>query len=327
MALNVLMYSFKGGAGRTVSTANLAVILAKELGLKVALLDLDVESAGTSVLFNLETRKGAAEDKHFTIQDILRGSYQPPPRAGAEGAAPARVTIDINRLDFEQSIWPQIHSDIPIGNSNGYLKVLPSRPIIHNTDEGSGYSNDSQTRFENLLYNIENLSKPPDIVLMDSASGLQATAHLGLMKCDVLTIFFRWTRQFMFGTTRFLTDYLTHNPRIVKRIKRVILVPTAVPTGTPEDDLVREHEKRKKNLDQDVELVNSRVHKANPKLPERWAEVHEPVYESDLLKWDDRILLLDTLRPANDTTRLLHDYLAIAETLRGLTKSLKGSTR
>lgn len=325
MAVNVLMYSFKGGAGRTVSTANLAVILAKELAQRVALMDLDVESAGTSVLFNLEARKGAAEDKHFTIQDILRGSYQPPPRPGAEGAAQARVTIDINRLDFEQSIWPQIHKDIPVGAGNGYLKVLPSRPIIHNADEGSGYSNDSQIRFENLLYNIENLSKPPDIVLMDSASGLQATAHLGLMKCDVLVIFFRWTRQFMFGTTRFLTDYLIRNPRIVKRIKRVILVPTAVPTGTPENDLVREHEKRKKDLNQDVELVNARVRKEHPKMPERWAEVHEPVYESDLLKWDDRILLLDTLRSGNDT--LLRDYRYIANTLVGLTTSLKGSAR
>src|SRR5687767_604595 len=74
MALKVLMYSFKGGAGRTVSTANIARVMAIESGRRVAVIDLDVESAGLSVLFKIDRKVENGECG--TIQDILRGFFQ-----------------------------------------------------------------------------------------------------------------------------------------------------------------------------------------------------------------------------------------------------------
>src|SRR5258707_3708857 len=71
MALRVLMYSFKGGAGRTVTTANVGYNLASALARRVLIIDLDMESAGAAVLFGTD---GSLErsTETLSIQDILR---------------------------------------------------------------------------------------------------------------------------------------------------------------------------------------------------------------------------------------------------------------
>ena len=75
MAYKVSMYSFKGGAGRTVTTANVARILSAERRKRVTVMDLDVESAGLSVLFGVDRKVESGECS--TIQDVLRGFYAP----------------------------------------------------------------------------------------------------------------------------------------------------------------------------------------------------------------------------------------------------------
>ena len=52
------MYSFKGGAGRTETTANLTPFLAKRLGATpenpLRLMDFDLDSAGLTMMLDLQ---------------------------------------------------------------------------------------------------------------------------------------------------------------------------------------------------------------------------------------------------------------------------------
>jgi len=63
----VTIHSYRGGTGKTNTSANLAVCLAMR-GLRVAVIDTDVQSPGVSVLFSFR----ASDFKH-TLNDYLKG--------------------------------------------------------------------------------------------------------------------------------------------------------------------------------------------------------------------------------------------------------------
>lgn len=107
----VLMYSFKGGSGRTVTTANVAYLLASEFHKRVLVIDLDVESAGSSVLFGVE--KEVHEGKIWAIDDVLRGKE-----------------FALHRADFESALWPRMHKRVFEAPSGGSLDVLPARIVL-----------------------------------------------------------------------------------------------------------------------------------------------------------------------------------------------------
>jgi MinD-like ATPase involved in chromosome partitioning or flagellar assembly len=56
MAKTVSVHSFRGGTGKSNTTANLAALLAKE-GFRVGVVDTDIQSPGIHVLFNLDESK------------------------------------------------------------------------------------------------------------------------------------------------------------------------------------------------------------------------------------------------------------------------------
>lgn len=57
MTRTVSFYSYKGGTGRTLLVANVGVLLAR-LGLRVVLVDLDLEAPGLPYKFPSETLSG-----------------------------------------------------------------------------------------------------------------------------------------------------------------------------------------------------------------------------------------------------------------------------
>src|SRR5436305_2370656 len=245
-----LMYSFKGGSGRTVSSANVALVLAKELGRRVVLLDIDVESAGSSVLFGLdeEVRQGRC----WAIQDILRGYA-----LGAnseDDVRQGRESIEVNRKDFESSLWPRMQKTVWY-EKDAYLKVLPSQIILRSDQELKVSYPEGQKKFEHLLMKIDGLQDSPEIVMYDSASGQQATAMFGLMNSHILVIFVRWSRQFIVGTTQFLKRYICQE-RFCRRVKQVFIVPTAVPVRRPQGMLGAELSRREDRFREDITLVN-----------------------------------------------------------------------
>jgi MinD-like ATPase involved in chromosome partitioning or flagellar assembly len=92
----VSIHSFRGGTGKSNSTANLAVLLARE-GLRVGVIDTDIQSPGIHVLFECEP-----DDFKHALNDYLWG------RCAIEDAA-----VDVTALarggraeeDFAGRLW------------------------------------------------------------------------------------------------------------------------------------------------------------------------------------------------------------------------------
>lgn len=318
-----LMYSFKGGAGRTVTTCNVALALASRLDRRVLVIDLDVESAGSSVLFGLDERVRSGGS--WALQDVLRGFHEIP-GSGAESEEESRETIVLGN-DFEERAWPRLYHDVwPRGASaqRGFVKALPARIILRSSQEASVRGFQAAHSFERLLRKVEGLGTDcPDIILFDSASGMQDTANMGLANCDVLVVFVRWTRQFVTGTIQFLSEYVCSD-LFAQRIKRVLVVPTAVPHLQPSGLLAAELEDRRKRLEDTLRLVNAKARHHFGRPDDDWIELTPPIMECDALKWDDRIFLLEPDRYAADTgvSRAVRDYESLSNRLAAIADEL-----
>src|SRR5215813_4881568 len=70
MARIIAIHSFRGGTGKSNTTANLAALLAAE-GRRVGVIDTDIQSPGIHILFGLEER-----DIHHSLNDYLWGACQ-----------------------------------------------------------------------------------------------------------------------------------------------------------------------------------------------------------------------------------------------------------
>jgi MinD-like ATPase involved in chromosome partitioning or flagellar assembly len=324
--LKALMYSFKGGAGRTVTTANVAHQLSRKHD--VLVVDLDVESAGTSVLFGVD---GAVENGTcFSVQDVLCGVHRidrmneeflrryyaasdrpfDPEilrRDGDDGTDNlSGASIDMDRDEFEECIWPFLHA-VP---KDFRVNVIPARRMVTNADFVRR-SNDSTKRFQTMLLQIEALTEVPAFILFDSAAGIQDTALLGLQSADVLVIFARWSRQFMSGTIQLLKNWVTH-PEL-DRLQRVLIVPTAVPGFLDEGRAPKVLEDRRTDFKKAIAEINKSAKKRWGR-PEDWVDIDCEIPESDELKWDDRIIAEEPL-PNEQMRSLVAAYGRLASRL------------
>lgn len=315
-AQRVLMYSFKGGAGRTVTMANIGYILAKLMKLRVLCIDLDIESAGASVLFKCD--KQVTTQHIWTLQDIMQGSYKT--------STDIVETIDLAIRDFAGSLWPRMHLQIfpqyPVDNTeDGVLDFLPARSIIESEVAPYYHDEDTQTNYENLLFKINSDTySPPDIIIIDSASGTQDAASLGILNCDTLIIFMRWSRQFTEGTKRFIKQLASGKRHFSKdKIKRIFVVPTAVPElntslNIPSESRMKEaFTLRKDDLKAFVDNINSRIHHNYPHTPENIITILDPIPECHSLKWDDRIFLMDEDALSDDDNKVVESYIRLAQ--------------
>lgn len=303
----LMMYSFKGGAGRTVTTANVAYILASELGRRVLVIDMDVESAGTSLVFDLD--RAVREGGCRTVQDILRGYSEV---VGLDGEI-KRESIGLHPSAFEQVTWPRIHRDVPV-TGKGSLKVIPGQVILRGKDDAKSQFETGKSNFDKLLFRLDGMVEgAPQIVMYDSSSGQQETASIGLDSCQILVVFVRWSRQFIIGTTRLLEDYVAD--RAATKIKRVFIVPTAVPQQKPTGVLGEQLDRRERQFRDDISLINDSAQK-NFDAKADWIELLPPIYECDALKWDERVFLMAPSEKCDASVeQVLQDYRTLARRL------------
>jgi MinD-like ATPase involved in chromosome partitioning or flagellar assembly len=295
----VLMYSFKGGAGRTVTTANVAYIMAKEMGRRVLCVDLDTESAGASVMF--EVKKAVDNEDVWTLQDVLRGKFEPRTREnGATRGGPKTIVLGLG--DFATALWPKLHVRIwpnseTAAGSPGYLDFLPARTIATSTSEVRASSYQAQQCFTTLLRKVDGLENPPEFILYDSAAGQQDTASLGMTNSNMLAVFVRWSRQFVYGTIDFLSDYITMEAEKSGRLDKVFLVPTAVPRVQPEGDLAARLKDRQEDVAFTVRSINEKARNSS------LIKVLDPIPECAALKWDDQVFLMKEPASAEDDVK------------------------
>jgi septum site-determining protein MinD len=168
MSRIISIHSFRGGTGKSNSTANLSTIMAMK-GLRVGVVDTDIASPGIHVLFGLDE-----EDMHHSLNDYLYG------KCDIEEAA-HNVTGNLNQpIDGEIFLIP---SSIKAGEIARFLR------------EGYdvGLLNDG---FHDL---IEALNL--DVLMIDTHPGLNEETLLSVAISDALAIILRPDQQDYQGTS------------------------------------------------------------------------------------------------------------------------------
>jgi MinD-like ATPase involved in chromosome partitioning or flagellar assembly len=163
----ISIHSFRGGTGKSNTTANLAALLAA-LGRRVGVIDTDILSPGIHVLFGLDE-----EHMRYSLNDYLWG-----------------------RCEIQQAAYdvtPALGVDIP-----GRIYLTPSSikagEIARILREGYdvGLLNDG---FRSLIENLD-----LDLLLIDTHPGLNEETLLSIAISDALVIILRPDQQDYLGT-------------------------------------------------------------------------------------------------------------------------------
>jgi MinD-like ATPase involved in chromosome partitioning or flagellar assembly len=167
MATIVSVHSFRGGTGKSNTTANLAAVVAAR-GLRVGVIDADIQSPGIHVLFGM-----AGETGHASLNDFLW-----------RGQKIGDVALDM--------------TDRVGGLGGGRLYLIPSsmEPGEITRVLREGY--DAQRLTRGLRELVDQLSL--DVLLIDTHPGLNEETLLSLVISDALIIVMRPDRQDFEGT-------------------------------------------------------------------------------------------------------------------------------
>jgi len=225
----ITCFSYKGGAARTTAASNIAAALAsiksagsidEPIGRKVALLDLDVFSAGTHRVFGINNEHiNEFSESNRCIQEYLCEQIAP-----GEYATQDAITLGHPLMSTFRGMHGAANCCHP-----GFT-LFPARP-------------DPQTKFvvqkqhENLLLELlielENNTSPAfDYAILDGESGTRQMADISLRLADVILVFFRLTWQHIEGTLNTVRKW-QENPSY----KPVYLIPTCVPLVEAGDDI------------------------------------------------------------------------------------------
>jgi septum site-determining protein MinD len=173
MSKIISVHSFRGGTGKSNTTANLAALYAG-MGLRVGIVDTDIQSPGIHVLFGLKE-----DDIRFSLNDYLWG----------------KCDIEKTAIDVTPHLRASAGADFPAG---GQIFLIPSSikvgEIARVLREGYdvGLLNDG---FQNLVSALE-----LDILLIDTHPGLNEETLLSIAISDALAIIMRPDQQDFQGT-------------------------------------------------------------------------------------------------------------------------------
>jgi MinD-like ATPase involved in chromosome partitioning or flagellar assembly len=166
MSLTLSVHSFRGGTGKSNTSANLAALLAAE-GMKVGVVDTDIQSPGIHVLFGLRE-----DQMRYSLNDYLWGNCEIVDTA-------YDVTKNLGDLPGQVLLVP---SSIKAGE---IARVLREGYDV-------GLLNDG---FQSLLEELE-----LDVLIIDTHPGLNEETLLSIAISDVLVIVMRPDQQDFQGT-------------------------------------------------------------------------------------------------------------------------------
>jgi len=167
MSKTVSVHSFRGGTGKSNTTANIAALLAME-GRRVGVVDTDIQSPGIHVLFGLDE-----ENMSYSLNDYLWG----------------KCAIEQAALDVTQRLG---------GDFKGQIFLIPSSikagEIARVLREGYDVSllNDG---FHELIEKLK-----LDVLMIDTHPGLNEETLLSIAISDALVVVMRPDQQDYQGT-------------------------------------------------------------------------------------------------------------------------------
>ncbi len=173
MAQIITIHSYRGGTGKSNITANLAYLAARR-GLRVAVLDTDLQSPGVHVVLGLDKDRLV-----YTLTDYLFG-----------------------KCDLEEAAY-DLTGDLDLGvgsggEKGGALFLLPSsmkvEAIVRIVSEGYDVSKLNQ-HFGQLTRDLE-----LDLMIVDSHPGLNRETMLTTAVSDILLLVIRPDSQDFHGT-------------------------------------------------------------------------------------------------------------------------------
>lgn len=176
MSKIISVHSFRGGTGKSNTTANLAALMAAE-GMRVGVIDTDIQSPGIHVLLGL-----SEEDMKYSLNDYLWGKCE----------------IKDTAYDVTQNLGDSAVSGQVIAIPKGELHLIPSSikvgEIARVLREGYdvGLLNDG---FNSLVREL-NL----DVLMIDTHPGLNEETLLSIAISDALVIIMRPDQQDYQGT-------------------------------------------------------------------------------------------------------------------------------
>ncbi|MFP4321993.1 MAG: MinD/ParA family protein [Anaerolineales bacterium] len=172
MSKIISIHSFRGGTGKSNTTANIAALMASR-GLRVGVIDTDIQSPGIHVLFGLEE-----DDMNYSLNDYLWGKCE--------------------IQDTAHDVTANLAADSRTGTISGQVFLIPSSikagEITRVLREGYdvGLLNDGFHKLVDVL--------DLDALMIDTHPGLNEETLLSIAISDGLIIIMRPDQQDFQGT-------------------------------------------------------------------------------------------------------------------------------
>ena len=167
MATIVSIHSFRGGTGKSNTTANVAAVLARQ-GRRVGVIDTDIQSPGIHILFGL-----SGDEITSSLNDYLW-----------EGREIAQAAHDVT---------PQAN-----GDAGGRIFLIPASTKPGEISRALREGYDAQRLTQGLRQLVDDLSL--DVLLIDTHPGLHEETLLSLVISNTLLIVMRPDQQDYEGT-------------------------------------------------------------------------------------------------------------------------------
>lgn len=167
MSRIVSVHSFRGGTGKSNTTANLATLLAAE-GRRIGVIDADIQSPGIHILFGLDEA-----NMHHSLNDYLRG--------------------DCNIEQAAHDVTPHLGTPIP-----GQIFLIPSSIKAGEIARVLREGYDVSMLNDGIHELLETLSL--DVLMIDTHPGLNEETLLSIAISDMLVIVLRPDQQDYQGT-------------------------------------------------------------------------------------------------------------------------------
>jgi MinD-like ATPase involved in chromosome partitioning or flagellar assembly len=267
-------YSYKGGAGRTTGSANLAFALACRQK-RVCLIDLDIEAPGLQSVLGLE-------------DSMLQGGHmQQLLISDAEGAVDVETFAKQSPVDLREADLPELEG------CGGDFLFIPSSaaPMEGINVSWKGFQPVNKL---NRLFSMLEEEHGTDYFVLDIASGLRNSSVVPWAVSDLVLVFFKWSRQHLRGTIEAYRLFEALRSSSTSQITAdYMLVPSAVPAtetfdeSTPEGRLLAvAYETAQRSLETGTGIPIETINALE-------------IGEIELLKWEEQILPAGASNPFN----------------------------